>query len=156
MFLRTISSLLLILPATVIGQAAVNNCNLSELKNQQEDAITIQRLEIAWSQAFLRADTRFMRCLLAPEFTEIMRSGELKTLSGELAMAEKNHGKNLKMSELPKIQVLLYGNVAVAYGNTTVNTSDGKKETRWYSDSYAWKDGQWHAFFAQQTAAQVR
>jgi hypothetical protein len=156
MLLKTIAPLLLLFPVTISAQSGANNCNFTELKNQQEDAATIQRLEIAWTEAYLRADTGFMSCLLAPDFTEIMRSGELKTLSGELAMAEKNRGKDLKMSELPKIQVLLHENVAVAYGNTILKNAGGKRETRWYSDSYVWKDGQWHAFFAQQTAAEVR
>jgi hypothetical protein len=60
------------------------------------------------------------------------------------------------MPELPEIQVLLHENVAVAYGNTIVKSGDGKREIRWYSDSYLWKDGQWHAFFAQQTTADRR
>jgi hypothetical protein len=58
------------------------------------------------------------------------------------------------MSEMPRIEVLLHGNAAVAYGKTIVTNNDGKSQTRWYSDTYLWKDGQWHAFFAQQTAAE--
>jgi len=151
-----LKTVLLLFSATVLAKAGTHNCDFSQLKNQQQDAATIQRLEIAWSEAYLRADTGFMSCLLAPDFTEIMRSGELKTLSDELAMAEKNRGKDLKMSESPKIQVLLHENVAVAYGNTIVKSVDGKKESRWYSDTYLWKDGQWHAVFAQQTATVVQ
>jgi hypothetical protein len=146
----------LLFPATVSAQSVPNNCDFPELKNQKEDEATIQRLELAWTEAFLRGDTAFMRCLLAPNFTEIMRGGELRTLQDELAKTEQNKGKNLKVPELPKVQVLLHENAAVAYGNSVVDTPDGKKEIRWYSDSYVWKDGQWHAFFGQQTAAQVR
>jgi hypothetical protein len=153
MMLKTIALLLWLSPALISAQTTATNCNFSQLKNQQDDAATVQRLEIAWTEAYLRADTGFMSCLLAPDFTEIMRSGEVKTLSDELAMAEKNRGKDLKMSVLPRIQVLLHENVAIAYGNTIVKRPNGKKEIRWYSDSYLWKDGQWHAFFAQQTAA---
>lgn len=132
----------------------ISHCNFPQLKNQQEDAATIQRLEMAWTEAYLRGDTGLMSCLLAPDFTEIMRSGELKSLSDELAMAEKNRGKDLKMSEMPRIRVLLHENAAVTYGKTIVTSNDGKSLTRWYSDTYLWKDGQWHAFFAQQTAAE--
>jgi hypothetical protein len=52
--------------------------------------------------------------------------------------------------------VLLHENAAVAYGVSVVKSSDGQVMTRWYSDTYLWKNGQWHAFFAQQTAAESR
>lgn len=152
----TIALLLLFLPATIFAQDGANHCNFSQLKNQQMDTATIRRLEMAWTDAYLRGNSTFIGCLLGPDFTEIMRSGELKTVSDELAMAENNRGKDLKMSKQQEIRVLLHQNVAVAYGNTISEDTSGHKETRWYSDTYVWKDGQWHAVFAQQTAAQIR
>jgi hypothetical protein len=152
----TIALLLLLLPATILAQDGANHCNFPQLKNQQMNTATIRRLEMGWTDAYLRGDSTFISCLLGPDFTEIMRSGELKTVSDELAMAERNRGKDLKMSKQPEILVLLHENVAIAYGNTIFEDTGGKKETRWYSDTYVWKDGQWHAVFAQQTAAQIR
>jgi hypothetical protein len=153
---RAIASLVLMFAGTIYSAGQANNCDFPSLRNQQRDAATIQRLETAWSEAFLRGDTAFMSCLLAPDYTEIMRSGELKTLKDELAVAEKNRGKGLQLSELPRVRVLLHENAAVAYGNEIVKNSDGKSQSRWYSDTYLWKDGRWHAFFAQQTAAESR
>ena len=153
---RAIAFLLLMLAGTVYSTGQAKNCNFPSLSNQQRDVATIQRLETAWSEAFLRGDTAFMGCLLAPDYTEILRSGELKTLSDELAMAEKNRGKDLKISEFPSVRVLLHENAAVAYSNEIVKSSDGKSQSRWYSDTYLWKNGRWHAFFAQQTAAESR
>lgn len=69
-------------------------------------------------------------------------------------MEAKNRWKDLKMPELPTVRVLLHENAAVAYG-ILVFKGMAKQETRWYSDTYLWKDGQWHAFFAQQTAAEI-
>jgi hypothetical protein len=48
---------------------------------------------------------------------------------------------------VPKIRVLLQDSAAVAYANTIV-TSNGKQQIRWYSDTYLWTNGQWHAIFA--------
>jgi hypothetical protein len=90
---KAIALFLLLFPAAISAKGQANNCNFPQLKNQQEDAATIQRLEMAWTEAYLRGDTGLMSCLLAPDFTEIMRSGELKNLSDELAMAEKNAAK---------------------------------------------------------------
>jgi hypothetical protein len=113
--------------------------------------LTVQRLEDAWSIAFLHGDTEFMRCLLIPEFTEIMRSGALKFLPDELDMAAKNLGRNLPVPELPKANILIYQNVAVAYGVSNSVGADGKAQTRRYADSFLWRNGQWHVFFGQQT-----
>ena len=156
MALRAIASLVLMFAGTIYSSGQAHNCDFPSLRNQQRDAATIQRLETAWSEAFLRGDTAFMSCLLAPDYTEIMRSGELRTLKDELAVAEKNRGKGLKMPELPRVRVLLHENAAIAYSNEIVNNNDGKSQSRWYSDTYLWKDGRWHAFFAQQTAAESR
>jgi hypothetical protein len=149
----TAASLFLLLQTAISASGQQSNCDFAQLKDQEKDVATVLRLEMAWNEAFLHGDTSLMRCLLAPDFTEIMRSGELKSFSDELAMAEKNRGKNLKAPVLPRIEVLLHENAAVAYGRSVATSADGKPEIRWYSDTYLWKDGQWHAFFAQQTAA---
>ena len=130
---------------------AADSCNLPDLANQKKDAVTIQRLDDAWSRAYLRGDSHFMSCLLIPEFTEIMRSGALKFRSDELQMAEKNRGKNLPIPELPKATVLLHDNVAVAYGESLSSGADGKSKGRRYADFYVWENGAWHVFFSQQT-----
>jgi hypothetical protein len=126
-------------------------CNLRPLLHQHRDVATVQHLEDEWSLAYLRGDTDFERCLLTPDFTEIVRSGEVKVLADELALAAKNRGKNLPILDFPKPTVLLHGNVAVAFGMSSSTTSDGKLRQTRYADYYIWENGVWHAFFAQQT-----
>ncbi len=135
---------------------AQGDCKLPQLMNQGQDVATIQRLESAWSVAYLHGDTEFMRCLLVPNFTEILRSGEVKHVSDELAMAAKNRGKNTPIPELPVPEVLMYENVAVAHGSSMSEAEEGSKKIRMYSDSYLWSDGGWHVFFSQQTEAPAK
>jgi hypothetical protein len=130
---------------------AKDRCNMPPLLHQRRDVATVQDLEHAWSVAYLRGDTDFERCLLASDFTEIMRTGEVKGLTDELAFAAKNKGKNLAFPELPKSTVLMHGNVAVAYGTSTSAGADGAGLSMRFADYYVWEDGVWHAFFAQQT-----
>jgi hypothetical protein len=145
---------LLILLALSSPLHAQTTCGMDALKGQQRDVATIQRLENAWTIAYLKADTNFELCLLSKDFTEIVRSGDVKFLSDELEFARKNEGKNLPIPKLPEPTVLLHDNVAVAYGTSQSTGPDGKiKETR-YADYYVWENGKWHAFFAQQTAFQ--
>lgn len=121
-------------------------CNLKPLRHQQRDAATIVRLEAAWNVAFLQGDTALERCLLMPDFTEIMRDGDVKYLSDELAFAARNIGHHLPPTPVPNLTVLVEGNVAVAYGIVV-----GISGTTRYADLYRWKNATWRVFFAQQT-----
>jgi len=138
--------LLLCLP---VALKASNSCVRPELRNEHKDVATLQRLETAWSIAYLKGDTEFERCLLTADFTEIMSSGDIAVLKDELGFAEANQGKNLSIPDLPKSTILLHGNVAAAYG-----TSRGKAHVSKYADYYLWESGAWHAYFAQQTRVQ--
>lgn len=126
-------------------------CKQQALMHQSKDVATIQRLEDEWSLAYLQGNTDFERCLLAPDFTEILRTGEATFLADELELAAKNRGKNLAIPDLPKTKALLHGSVAVAYGMSRSTASDGKVREIRFADSYLWENGTWHVFFAQQT-----
>ena len=140
-------AILLLLFAPSIPLHAQTTCDMDALKAQKRDVAIIQRLENAWTVAYLKADTNFELCLLSKEFTEIVRSGDVKFLSDELAFARKNEGKNLPIPKLPEPTVLLHDNVAVAYGTSQSTGPDGKiKETR-YADYYVWKNGNWQFLF---------
>ncbi len=130
---------------------AANSCRLPQLANQHEDAATIQHLEHAWSMAFLQGDTQLESCLLSPDYMEIRRNGELGHLREELAMAAKNRGKNLKMPQIPEVTVMIHENVAVAYALSSFAGPDGEPRRTRSADFFVWKNGEWHAFFSQQT-----
>jgi hypothetical protein len=127
-------------------------CERPPLLDEHKDVATVQKLETAWSIAYLKGDLDLERCLLTPDFTEIMRDGDVKGLKAELGLAEANLGKNLPIPDLPMSTILLHGNVAVAYGTSRMMSQDGRERTTKYADYYLWEGGRWHAFFAQQTA----
>ena len=125
-----------------------DDCQLPVLLHQHRNVATIDALELEWSRAYLQGDTRLVACLLTADFTEIMRDGEVKHLSDELALAAKNTANPLPIEGIPKGTVLLHGNVAVAYGRS--QSAAGARAIR-YADYYVWENGQWRAYFAQQT-----
>jgi hypothetical protein len=141
----------ILLLSLVSSLHAKDTCNMPPLLHQRRDVATVQDLEHAWSVAYLRGDTDLERCLLASDFTEIMRTGEVKGLTDELEFAAKNQGKNPAIPDLPKSTVLIHGNVAVAYGTSTSAGADGARRRTRFADYYVWENGAWHAFFAQQT-----
>jgi hypothetical protein len=126
-------------------------CSRAELQHQSRDVATVQRLERAWSIAYLRGDEELEKCLLLPGFMEVMKDGRIKYLRDELDFARTNRGRNLQIPSLPISAVLLHGNVAAAYGVSESTTRDGAYRSVRYVDHYVWEDGMWHAYFAQQT-----
>jgi len=131
------------------------DCVRPALAHQRRDTATIQRLELAWTAAFLTGDTEFEACLLTSDFTEIRSNGTIHHLGEELALAGKNKGKAATTPDLPPITIHLHGNVAVAYGISSQKMIDGKPYKSYYADYYVWKSGAWHAYFAQQTSFPV-
>jgi hypothetical protein len=147
-------SALLCLPFLASSIAAVQRngaCDLPPLLHEQRDAATLERLETAWSIAYLHGDTNLERCLLAPDFTEITRTGQVKVLADELAAAAKNTGKHLAIPVLPTSTILIHGNVAVAYVTSRTTGPDGKSRGTRNADYYVWENDSWRAFFSQQT-----
>jgi len=122
------------------------------LAHQRRDAATIQRLDSAWTLAFLTGDSEFETCLLTSDFTEIMSNGTINHLRDELALAEKNKGKAAAAPVMPPITVHVHGNVAVAYGLSSEKVIDGKPHKSYFADYYVWQNGAWHVYFAQQTS----
>lgn len=114
--------------------------------HEHNDVATVQHLANVWSTAYLRGDADFIRCLLTADFVEVLGNGELQFLAYELKVVAKNRGKNLAMPDLPKVNVLKHGNVAVAHGISSTTDSSGKPRTRRFADFYHWEHGKWRAF----------
>ena len=136
---------------SLCAQTAGNCAARAELEHQQKDADTIERLERAWSHAYITGDADFEQCLLAPDYSEIKSSGKVGNLSDELAGAAKNKGKNLPVPEFHKPTILIHEDVAVAHGTYRFTDSAGKDREMHYADFYHWEAGGWRVFFAQQT-----
>lgn len=144
---------LAVLPVScLVINVAHAECSQTELTHERKDAATIESLETAWTTAFLKGDAEFERCLLSPDFTEILKNGDLEGLDGELQLALANKGKNLPIPGMPKITVHMHGDVAVAFGTSLPKIVGGKKQSMRYADYYIWEQGQWRVFFAQQSA----
>lgn len=129
-------------------------CRQAVLMGEHEDAATVQALERAWSEAFLRGDVDFERCLLTPDFTEITRDGAVKVLADELALAAENRGKHLPIPAQPATTVFIHGEVAVAYV-PVLHGKGGKAFKVYNADYYVWEGSAWHAFFSQQSRFDV-
>lgn len=130
---------------------AKGTCDLPPLVHQQKDEATIQNLESSWNLAIAKGDTDFEGCLLTSDFMEIFPGGELKTRADQLGFTAKNKGQSKAVPEMPRLTVLIHGNVAVVYAAWKTTGANGKQETTQTADYFVWEKGAWHAFFSQMT-----
>jgi hypothetical protein len=143
--------LLLLLVSFVAWGSGHASCHQAVLEAQRKDVATVQRLELAWTQAFLSGDVDFERCLLTEDFTEILRDGTVTRLEHELALAAQHRGRAAQPPAVAPGEVYIHGDVAVAYGASRAQAADGAVRATRYADYYLWEHGRWRAFFAQQT-----
>ena len=148
--LLTLAALLFVSVLSLSAQTPAK-CSRPELANQKKDSATIERLERAWSTAYMQGDTDFEACLLLPDYSEIKSSGKVADLPAELANAAKNKGKNLPIPDFHPPTIFLHEDVAVAHGTYTFTDKTGATRQMHSADFYHWENGGWRVFFAQQT-----
>jgi hypothetical protein len=141
--------LISLLPFIAAHAQTKDQCEQQLPPHQQKDEATIQQIETSWNLAITRGDSSFERCLLTADFQQILNKGELRALTDELAMTDKNKGKNRPPLHMPPLTVLMHGNVAVAYA-TWVPTDPTKKSDQ-TADLFVWENGAWHVLFSQST-----
>jgi hypothetical protein len=114
-------------------------CQSHQVPNQRMDAESVRRVDSAWSAAYVRADTTFLRCLLAPDYRGFNKKGVLADANEEIARARRNGNPNTPLDAFPKAEVQVHGATGVVGGLVP-----GK---RW-TDVYVFEHGAWHAILS--------
>ena len=125
MALRTMQ-LLFFICLIVFAADARADCDRPALAHQRRDAATIQRLETAWTLAYLGGDAEFESCLLTSDFTEIMSNGSINHLSEELGLAVGEVDTEL-LHDLNDLRMDVLGGCC-ASRQRPVSSSDGALE----------------------------
>ena len=118
---------------------ATSPCQSHQLANQRRDAESVRRVDSAWSAAYIRADTAFLRCLLAPDYRGFSRTGVLSDANEEIAKALKSGRPDNPLDAFPKAEVQVHGVTAAVGGVTPLK--------RW-TDVYVFENGAWHAILS--------
>jgi len=121
------------------------------LGQQSADAVSIKRVEQAWTDAFLHGGTDYLQCLLTQDYVSVSAKGVPRDRMAIIGFAEKNKGKDTPMPSLPEPTIEIYGNTAVVRSDSPA-APDGKYPAMYSSDIFAFQDGAWHAVYSQHTA----
>lgn len=103
------------------------------------DAESVRRVDSAWSAAYVRADTAFLRCLLAPDYRGFSRTGALSDANDEVTNAGRSGRPDAPLPAFPKAEVQVHGATAAVGGVTPYK--------RW-NDIYVFEHGAWHAILS--------
>lgn len=117
---------------------------------------SVRALEAARAQALLQADTNALSRLVAPEFVEISRLGQLRTRADNIRDIASGDLK-LTAVRYDSLTVRIYGNVAVLRGiadNTGTFRGFPFAGRIRYLRIFVRRDGRWQAVAMQQTMMQ--
>jgi hypothetical protein len=119
---------------------AVSPCQAHQLSDQHMDAATVRRVDSAWSVAFVRADTAFLRCLLTSDYVGYSRTGVVADRATELAKSLRSGDPNKPLPEFPS-------SATVEFHGASVVVTGIYKGVRWI-DVYRFEGGTWHAWMS--------
>ena len=139
---------------TATASAVAQSTSPSYAAATPEDSV--RAVELARGQALLHADTVALSRMIAPEFVEISRLGQLRTRAVNLREIATGELKLLAV-KYDSLAVRIYGDVAVLTGIAdNIGTVRGFPFTGKirYTRVFVRRDGRWQAIAMQQTSMQ--
>jgi len=119
------------------------------LGEQSADAASLKRVEDRWDEAFMRGETGYLECLLAPEYASVSPKG-VHDRAWELEHAAKNKASSAPITEVPGMSFEIYGTTGVMRLFKPAS-ADGKQKAQYMADIFAFQDGAWRAVYSQHT-----
>ena len=142
--------------ASLLLLSAQASPSAPEKKSGSTAEEAVRALEAARAQALLQADTTALSRLVADEFTEISRLGQLRTKADNIHDIASGELK-LTSVKYDSLTVRIYGNVAVLMGiadNTGTFRGFPFSGKIRYSRVFVRRGGRWQAVAMQQTPIQ--
>lgn len=142
--------------AVVIALVCLSGSAAAQASSPTPAEDSVRAVELARRQALLSADTVAMSRMMAPEFVEISRLGQIRTRANNLQEIATGTLKLLTV-QYDSMVVRIYGDVALL---TAVADNTGEYrgmpftgKVR-YTRAFVRRDGRWQAVLMQQTSMQ--
>lgn len=137
-------ALALVLTAVPFAAQAAVNC-----PRQSANQKGVLATENAWVHALEMRDTRLLGCILSPGFMDMAWNNELHSRAEIIAALPKRANNAITLSDM---KITISGSHAIARGINTATKPDGSLLGRVkFEDTFAYRDGMWHALTAQET-----
>lgn len=120
-----------------------------ELQSNTSDKATLDRLNKKYIEAFMSGDVNWYRENLADDFVCIESDGTV--LDKEQFLTNAAKGPDVAEYKLQKVNIRIYGIVALVQATGLFIREDGSKGMSRYTDVYAKTGTEWKAVSAQIT-----
>lgn len=140
--------LIILLCSTFALSAFAEDCR-SVLGKQSADAASLRRVEDRWDEAFMRGGTRYLECLLAPDYASISPAG-VHDRAWEIQHAANNRESTAPIPQVQGMQFQVHGSTGVMRLFKPAS-ADGKYPAQYMADIFSFHDGAWHAVYSQHT-----
>ncbi len=125
----------------------------TEMELDMSDKTTLERLNQEYVDAFMNVDVEWYREHLADDFVVIESDGSVLNKAEFLTNTAK--GPDVVYYKLQKVDVRIYGSVALVQATGLWTGKDGSKGMSRYIDVYVKTGGKWKTVSAQITRTSV-
>jgi len=116
---------------------------------QNADAASLQRVEDAWNEAFMRGNPDYLECLLVPDFVTVTLHGTRERV-WELEHARQNRGSTTAIPHFSGTVFQIEGSTGVARLYKPAS-ADGQRPATYLADVFTFQGGTWRAVYSQHT-----
>ena len=116
---------------------------------QAADAASLERVEDAWNEAFMRGNTDYLECLLVPDFVTVTPHGK-RDRAWELEHARQNRGSSAPILHFSGTVFQIEGSTGIVKLHKPASV-DGQHPATQLADVFTFQDGAWRAVYSQHT-----
>jgi hypothetical protein len=118
-------------------------------RNLAKDRAAIMDLEEQWLHS--EHDAAVLDRILATDFVHVVPVDHFLTKQEHIDWAVKHPDPKNRQTRFDKLNVRLYGDVAIVNGSVIASNQSGKEMDRtMFTDVFAFRDGRWQAVNAQE------
>ena len=121
------------------------DCAAASVPDQKHDEDTIRRIEQGWITAEYRGNSRFLECLLEPDYRTSGRSAQVRTRQDVLDQVARTTDMAMPVPVLQVI-VVMHGDSAMAHSIMRTTDKNGNPKEVHFVDGYSFHDGRWFAY----------
>lgn len=119
-------------------------------RDSAQDRAAIADLEQQWLQS--EHDAAVLERILASDFVHVVSFDHLATKQEHIDWAAKHPDPKDLQRRFDKLNIRLYGDVAIVNGSVIASSPSGKEDRTMFTDVFAFRDGRWQAVNAQENA----
>lgn len=126
----------------------------TDIRSPETDKQAVIALENEWLHA---KDAATLDRILAEDFVHVIPADHFLTKQEHIAWTMKHPQSANRHTQFDKLQVRLYGDVAIVNGSVTATDTGGKELDRsMFTDVFVFRNGRWQAVNAQENLAPAK